>query len=150
MFRQGEVRPLECCPRVALFAAISPGSPGKLPVVFILVAIHAERILDLESSRLSGWSVAGRTLHLGMRKHQWKSRLRVICNREGRGTPSLHRVAAFASSTVRAMGKLTAVRIRLMAGCAAIVRNWSFEVSTLMTGQAWNLDVFSEQGKLSL
>jgi hypothetical protein len=48
------------------------------------------------------------------------------------------------------MGKLTAVRIRLMAGCAAIVRNWSFEVSTLMTGQAWNLDVFSEQGKLSL
>src|ERR1039457_624453 len=144
MFRQSEVGLPECCPCVALLAAISPRSPGKLPFVFILVAIHTERVLDFESGHLSSGNVAGRTLHLGMRKYQWKSGLSMIRNREGGRTPTLHSVTALAFSTVCAMSKLTAVRIRLMTIGAAIVRNWSLEVSPLVTRHTRDIDVFPE------
>ncbi len=63
---------------MALLAAVAPRGTGKLPVVFILVAVNAKRIFDFELRIFSRRGVAGSTLDLGMRKDQGKSGLRVI------------------------------------------------------------------------
>ena len=67
---------------MTLLAAIPPGCSRKLSLVLILVAIHAERVLDLESRLLARRNMTGRALHLGMRKDQWEARLRMIPNQK--------------------------------------------------------------------
>lgn len=49
---------LEAVALMALFAAISPGFAGKLAFVHILMAIDAQRELDLEAGKLTRGNVA--------------------------------------------------------------------------------------------
>lgn len=48
MFRKCVVRNLEGGACVALLAAVSPRRGRELPLVFILMAIHAQRVFDFE------------------------------------------------------------------------------------------------------
>lgn len=146
--REREACDLEGCSVMALLAAVAPGRCGKLPFVLILVAIHAERIFDLEPRVFSRRNVARGALHLSVRNSEREARFRVICSGKGRRRPSLYRVAALAFSCIAALRKLPAMRVRLMAVSAEIVWHRSFEVATCMALRASDLQVFSQQRKV--
>jgi len=80
--RQREACGLEGCSVVAVFASIVPGRSRELPLVLILVAVDAERVLDFELRVFAGWHMTGRALHFCMGKDEGKTRLCVIGNRE--------------------------------------------------------------------
>jgi len=113
--------------------------------MLIGVAIDALRELDLEFRVIARGHMARCTLHRGVRKDQRESRLRVIRNREGRRTPSLHGVAALTLSTIGAMRELAAMRIGLVAIRACIVRYRCLEVRALVTTLAGNLEMLADQ-----
>ena len=71
-------RRLERRPRVAWLASIAPRRAGKLPLMFIGVAIHALGELDLEFRVVPCGHMARSTFHTGVRKDQWESRLCMI------------------------------------------------------------------------
>lgn len=103
VFRQSIACGFEGGAIVALFATVLPGSAGKLPVVFILVTIHAKRKLDLVPRILSCRNMAGSALDRFMRKGQRKAGLRVIGHAERRWAPTLHGVTALASPPIGAL-----------------------------------------------
>jgi len=74
------VRYLEGASVVALLAAVPPGYASKLPMVLILMAIHAPLKFDLVAGRLAFRLMARGALHFRMWKHQRELRFRVICN----------------------------------------------------------------------
>ena len=73
---------LECRAIVTLLAFVVPGSPRKLPCMFVLMAIDAERELDLETSFFPRGNMTRGTLYRGMRKDQRKAGLRMVSNRK--------------------------------------------------------------------
>lgn len=150
MFCQTETGSLERGPIVTLFAPILPGHPGKLPFVLVFVAVDAKRKLDLESCIVAGWNMTVGTLNRRVRKGQREARFCMVRHRKCGGAPTLHRVARFTFATIRPIRKLPPMRIRFVAVCARIVRQRSFEVRSLVTLLAWDINVLAEQGELRL
>ncbi len=141
---------LEGCAGVALLTAVAPWNAGELAGMLILVAINTEQILQLELCLFACRDMAGGARHCRMRKDQGKASLRVIRKRECRGAPARDGVTTFAAATVGALQKLSPVRIGLMAICAGVVGNRRLKVSTLVTRQAWDIQMFTEQRKVCL
>ena len=79
-----------------------------------------------------------------MRKGKREFCFRVIGKDKRRRTPSLHRVATFASAAVRALSKLAAVRIGRVTVGALSVRNRRLEVATLVASETRDLGMFTQ------
>lgn len=124
---------LECCPVVALLAAIAPWLTRELAFMFVSVAVGTGRELDLEFRCCARRYVASGAADLCMRKVEREGGLRVVRDRKRRWAPALHSVAAFAPAAVCAFRKLAAVRIGLVAVGAMLVRNWRLKISAYVT-----------------
>jgi len=68
MFRKCVVRNLEGDACVALFAAVPPRRGSELPIVFVLMTIHAHRVFDFEFCVLARGNMTRSALHRGVRK----------------------------------------------------------------------------------
>lgn len=68
---------------VALLTTIAPWRACKLPLVLILVAVHALSELDLVEGRPACRLMTRGTFHLLVRKYNWESSLGVIPGRKG-------------------------------------------------------------------
>src|SRR5262249_21534383 len=101
--------------RVATFAIVVQRRSHKLSVVLVLVAVRAQRGLDLVLRLRSRPDVGPGALYLRMRALQGIVAAGVVLHREGGRLPSTHGVAGFALVAVLALGELPAVRIGLMA-----------------------------------
>ena len=64
---------------------------------------------------------------------------------KGRGLEAADRVAALALAAIGAFGKLTAVRVLLVAVGTLIVRDRRLEVAALVAGQAGDIQVLTCQ-----
>ena len=67
---------------VASLALVIPGGPGELSCMLVLMAIDAQRELDLKTSVLARWDMARGALHVAVGKDQWKAGLSMIRNGE--------------------------------------------------------------------
>lgn len=150
VFGQRVVRGLESCSRVTLLATVAPRIGRELTPMLILVAIHAERKLDLVARSLAGRDMAVSALQLAVRRDQRIFGFCVIGNREGGRAPTFYGVAAFAAAAIGALQKLAAVRIGSMAIGAQRVPDRQLEVFALVAGDAGDLHVFAQQRKLRL
>ena len=131
----GEVRCLPFGAVVALFTAVLPWVGCELPLVFIRMAISAQRKLDLVFCVLAGRLVAIRAFYVSMRHHQRELCFGVVrCCVRGRA-PALHGMAALAPALVRTLRKLPLMLV-LVAIRAGFERNLGLEVSALVAGDA--------------
>lgn len=135
---------------MALIAAVAPRRRGKLPIVFILVAIEAGCELDFVAGRLAGRSMTVGALDLGVRRDQRKLGFGVISHRVGGRNPSFNGVAAFAASFVSPRKELAAMWVGLVAVRALDMGNLRLEVGALVAGEAGNLKVLAQQRVVGL
>ena len=149
VLRHRVVRCLERRPSVALLAPVVPRSTRKLPLMLVLMAVDAQRKLQTVAPRRPLRRVAVVALHLGMRRHQRKLRLRMIRHRVRRLVPVLHSVAALALPLIRPTRKLSAVNI-LVAIQALRMRDLRLEVPSLMASVAIHFQVLPKQRKIRL
>lgn len=63
---------------MALFASVVPRGAGELPCMFVLMAINAERKLDLETGVFPRGNMARGTLHPSVGKDQWEAGLCMV------------------------------------------------------------------------
>jgi hypothetical protein len=145
-----EARRLECCTVVALLASIAPWLTGELAFMFVAVAVDAGCELNLEFRCGTGWYVASGAIYICMRKVEREAGLRMVSNRERRGAPALHGMAAFAPAAIWTFRKLATVRIGFVAVGTFAVRNWSLKVPAHVTAQTLDLGMFPKKRKISL
>jgi hypothetical protein len=132
---------------VALLAPVLPRGGRELAVVFILVAIETVRKRYLVNRLLSRRDMALGALHLVMRRHQCELCPGVLDRRKRRGLPALDRVATLTLSSVCALGKLPAMRIRLMTIGTKLIGDRSFEVCCLVAINATHFGVLAQERK---
>lgn len=140
----------ECRPIVALLAAVAPRLTRELALMFIAMAVNAGRELDFEFRCGSRQCVASSAANIGMRKIERETGLRMIRDRKCRRAPALHRMAAFATTAILTFCKLSAVRIWFVAVGALLMWNRRFEISSGMTTQTLNIEMFPEQWETGL
>jgi len=150
MLLDREVCRLECRPVVALLASIAPWLTRELALMLVAVAVDARCKLDLEFRCCARRYVTSGAAHVCMRSLQREAGLRMVRDRERRWVPALYRVTAFATAAIRTFRKLTAVRIGFVAVGALAVRNRRLKISSDMTAQALNLEVFPKQREAGL
>lgn len=78
MLPEREARCLECCPVVALLAAIPPWVTRELTLMFIAVAVNAGREVDFEFGCRARRHVASSAAHICMRRVEREAGLRVV------------------------------------------------------------------------
>ncbi len=122
---------------------------SKLPLVIVLVAVHASRELDLVNRRWARGYMALRALYRRMLTLQRISGLTMIRNCKLRRLPAIHGVARLAFAPIRTLRKLPAMRV-FMAIAAEPERDYLRKVATLVTGRAFHVNVLSEQREWSL
>jgi len=150
MLLQCVVRTLEGGSVMALLAAVEPGGTRELARVLVLMAIDAERKVDLVTGRLTGWGMAIGALYLGVRGDQRKAGFGMIRDCIRGGNPAVHRVATLASPSVGALQELASVRIWLVAVGAICEGDGRFEIRALVAAQAGDLLVFAQERKARL
>jgi len=128
---------------VALFATVAPRSGRELPLMFVLVTIHAKGKTDLVARRLSGRSMAVGAFHLCVRRHQGKPGFGVIQHRISGWNPTLHRVATLASAPIGALQELASVRIWAVAIRTVGEGHGRLEIRALVAGKAGDFQVLS-------
>lgn len=126
---------------------VRPWCTGELAIVCIFMTIDTESIGKLELGLRSCGNMAGGTFDFGVRRHKRKSGFGMVRYREGGWLPALYRVAAFTAAAIGAFGKLSVMRVRLMAVSALGVSNRKFEISAFMTGDAVNLQMPAQEWK---
>jgi len=144
------IRGLESGAVVALLAVVLPGRRSELALVFILVAIDAERKLDFELCVFARRSMAGSALDRSMREDEWEAGLRVIRNGKCGWAPSQDSVATLAAAAIGTLQKLASMRIGLVAVGTCLVGYRRLEVSAGVASHARHIDVLSKQRKLRL
>jgi hypothetical protein len=135
---------------VALFAPIKVRSSRELSVVLITVAVRTLLELDLEQRVLPFWDMALRTLQIGMLALQWISSSGVLPQPEGRRLEPFYVVARRALASIRPLGKLPFVRIRLVTIHALLESKRLLEITALVTALALYGLVLAQQGILRL
>jgi hypothetical protein len=140
---QGVVGSLEGSPVVAFFAAIQPRTGHELALMFVFMAVHTERELDLVTCFLARGNMAAGALHFRVWHNKRKTAFGVIRNRISTRYPAFYFMAALAPPAIGALQKLPAVRIRMVAIRTSGKRHWRLEIRTLMAGQARDSNVFS-------
>ncbi len=150
MKHQRHRRLLETAAVMALLATVPPWLARKLSLVHILMTINATRKLHPVQRLLACRLVARFALHIRMRHHQRKSRLRMIGHLVRRRLEAVHRVTALALATISALGKLSTVRIRLMAISAKCMRYRTLEISRFVARQATHFAMLAQQRVLRL
>lgn len=134
---------------MALFTAVTPWFVGKLALVLILMAIHAERKLHPVTSLLACWDMTACALHLGVRRHERKAGFGVAARCVGRRAPAIHRVATLAPPPVGALLELASMLV-FMAIHAICKRDRRIEVRGLVASQAGHINMLAQQRKLRL
>lgn len=147
VLRQRELRRLEPCHRVAVFAAIFMAWPGELPFVNVGVARRAPHILNREDCFGSLRNVALGASDAGMFSFEWITRFRVLLHVECRRAKAFDRMAGRTIAPESAAGKLTPVRIGRVAVDAFLEADGGVEVTRLVAALARHRFVSSEKRK---
>jgi len=112
---QGVIRSLPGSPVVAPLATIKPRSSRKLALMFVLMAVRAQRKFDLVLRPFALRDVAISALNFLVRCNKWEASFGMIHRRVYARFPAFDFMAALTLSTVGALQKLSAVRIWFMA-----------------------------------
>lgn len=136
VLRQRECRRFVAFEGVALVAGIEVGGSGKLSGMLVAVAICTALEFDFKESVFSLRDVAVRAFHFCVAALQRVGAGRVLFHGKGRRLPSLDGVAVCAFSAAGTLGKLTTVRIGLVAVHALIKGQGLLEISTAVALQA--------------
>ena len=132
MFGQRERGRLISLEVMTAVAGIEVRSGGELPGVPVAMTIRALRKLDLKQCVFALGNVALCAHQAGVTSLQRVSARRVLFERECRRLPSLDVVARSTVASIRTLGKLRVVRIRLVAIHALRELQRLFEVATGM------------------
>lgn len=133
---------------VAPLTAIEVWRGRKLSRVLVGVAVSAALELDFEQSVCALGDVAPGARHHGVSALQGIRRRGVVFHGEGRRLESLDRVTGTALATLRAFGKLSLVRVRLVTIRALLEHQRLLEISTRVALRTFHRGMFAQQRKL--
>lgn len=145
---QGKRRRFVSLQIVATLTAIEVRRGGKLSRVLVGMAVGAALELDFEQSVCAVGNVAPGARHHGVSALQGIRRRGVVLHSERRRLESLDRVAGTALATLRAFGKLSLVRVRLVTIRALLEHQRLLEISTRVALRTFHRGMFAQQGKL--
>jgi hypothetical protein len=130
---------------MAVFATVRVRSTGELTFVRIPMAVRALSELHAIDRGLAGWDMTLGAGNFAVASIEGVARCGVRGRRERGGRPPVRRMAGGAVPTVRAAGKLSLVRVRLVAVNAVGVRDRFLEIARPVTLPARETGVLSRQ-----
>jgi hypothetical protein len=134
---------LESLVAMTAFTAIVVRRAAELTPVDVLVTSGAGNVLNSINHSVCIRNMTLGARHIDVSRLERKTRCGVLRDAEGRGLEAVHSVTGRAIFGIRPPGKLSFVRISLMAICALGKSHWLFEVCSPVAGIAWHVDVLS-------